>query len=462
MTKKTNRLVVVACCALFLVFIAACRDVTGASQWRWERAEAGLLRQVIVLAVAADAAQPDRLWAGFYGTDGLAVSQDGGQSWQAGAIGSADNPVFDLLTMPDSVSPTRGKVWAATRDGLFVSSDSGQDWEMAPGSLPHESAFTLATAADGRLYVGLDGSGIYVEAGDGSGWLPLGTPRSSAAPEGPTNGPPGPDMRDEMTTLTPKAVISLAVAPDGQQLYAGTPGQGIFASRDAGRTWNVTYGGGYAPNVALNPRNPTTALASLRDRLVRTYDGGLTWHTVNVPWAKAEIFSLLWLPDGTLGVGTGQGRLYRSLDDGNSWLEGGDGLPPGGGVLDLSVVTTTLTGDAPRLLAGTWTGIFRSDDGGQHWQNVAPALGNPNAQTLLATKAGLMLGARTGLYLWQPDSDQWISVSAGLPSVCRRWRLILKTTKPILPVLRRTVCFEAVIQRRAGSRCPRLLPEFRR
>jgi ligand-binding sensor domain-containing protein len=91
-------------------------------------------------------------------------------------------------------------------------------------------------------------------------------------------------------------------------------------------------------------------------------------------------------------------------------------LPPGGGVLDLSAVTTSLTGESTRLVAGTWTGIFSSDDGGQHWQNIAPALGNPNAQTLLATKTGLMLGTRSGLYLWQPESDQWISVSAGLPS----------------------------------------------
>ena len=156
MTKKSNRLAAIAYCTFFVLCITACRDVTKGSQWSWERAEAGLPRQAIILAVAADRAHSDHLWAGSYSPDGLAVSRDGGQTWQTDTVGADDNPVFDLLAMPDSAG---GKVWAATRDGLFFRSDDARGWEMAPGRLPRESAFAVATAADGRLYVGFDGSG---------------------------------------------------------------------------------------------------------------------------------------------------------------------------------------------------------------------------------------------------------------------------------------------------------------
>lgn len=391
---------------LFLIFFTACGSAP-ASQWRWQRAEAGLPRQLLTLAVAADPANPQRIWAGSYTPPGLAFSEDGGQTWTSREVGQAGNPVFDLLTLPPPPIPPvsggdakRGVVWAATRTGLLKSNDGGLTWQLIRDGLPAMPVLALAADGSGRLYAGLDTAGVYAQTAAGS-WESL-VPTLSL--EDAALSANGGGLGDEVASA---GVLSLAVSADGRQLYAGTAGQGIFASMDGGRTWLKTYPGAYVPNLALDPANPQIAIASLRDRLVRTQDGGQSWQILPVAWAKDIVVSLLWRADGVLGVGTGQGRLYRSTDQGDSWVEGGDGLARSG-VLDLISVED-------RLLAAAWTGVYGSDSGGERWTYLTPTLGQPNATSLLSIDSGLWLGTRAGLFRWLADQRRWSPVPADFP-----------------------------------------------
>lgn len=394
---------------LCTVLLAACQS-TPSPQWRWQRAEAGLPRQAITLAVAADPGEPQRIWVGSYTPGGLAQSEDGGQTWTTGLVGRAGNPVFDLLALPPLLSPPEGGkaggVWAATRAGLLQSADGGVTWQPVSDGLPAMPVLALAADASGRLYAGLDSAGVYAQTAAGS-WESLASPPVSPASKGGNLSLAAREPGSENDLLASAGMLSLAVSPDGRQLYAGTAGRGVFASQDGGHTWVNTYPGAYVPNLAFNPANPQVALASLRDQLVRTRDGGKTWQTLPVAWAQELVVSLLWRADGALGAGTGQGRLYYSPDEGNSWLESSAGLPRGLGILDLASTSK-------RLLAATWTGLYGSDNG-ESWQYLTPALGQPNATALLSTAAGLWLGTRTGLFRWQADSRQWLAVPGEFP-----------------------------------------------
>jgi photosystem II stability/assembly factor-like uncharacterized protein len=366
-----------------LLVLVGCRPAPG---WTWERAEAGLPPQVVVLALAVDPSDPTRLWAGYYAPGGLAASHDAGRTWTTGAEGLGDNPVFDLLPFPNS------HLWAATRDGLLESADGGASWKPAAGDLPPAAVFALAADGSGRVYAGLDGAGLYVGAPEGDRWVPL----------------------DQDEPLATSAVLSLAVSSDGTQLYAGTAGRGLFSSQDAGHTWTAAFPGDYVPNLAFSPSHPTTAVASLRDRLVRTHDGGGSWDTLPVPWAHEEVVSLLWSADPQTGgaevlwAGSGQGQVYRSQDGGDTWVAMGNAVPTQGGVLALATA-----GD--RLLAGTWSGIYATDDGGQRWTYLSPSLGVPYANILVTADAGLLLGTRAGLFRWQPDVRHWTKVLMKYP-----------------------------------------------
>lgn len=392
--------------SLLCLSLVACQPASE-PEWRWERAETELPHQMVVLAVAADPGDPDRLWAGYYARNGLIRSEDGGQSWRADTVGLAESPVFDLLFVPGR-SEGPGILWAAVRPGLAQSFDDGITWRPVEG-LPAAAAFALGADAGGRVYVGLDGAGIYAQTDDGLGWTSLAVPLSPLASR---TG----EAKNETSPLASAAVLSLAAAPDGQQLYAGTAGRGLFASRDGGRSWSAAFPGEYVPNVALHPGRPEAAIASLRRQLVRTLDGGESWQEVPVAWAGDEVVSLLWLADGTLGAGTGKGRLYRSTDGGETWVEGGTGLPPRGGVLDLAIAGPAASGGPTLLLAGTWTGLYGSHDGGESWRDLYPALGVPNAYTVLSAETGLLLGTRAGLFRWQPEAHRWRPVPAEFPS----------------------------------------------
>lgn len=390
---------------LFLIIIgglAACRmESVTAPQWRWTQAESGLQRQTIMATVAADPLNPAHMWVGYYAAGGLAASHDGGQTWLTDLEGIGDNPVIDLLPVVYTLAgQPKVEVWAATRDGLLVSIDHGDSWQPVSKGLPPVSASALAADATGRVFVGLDEGGLYAQTVDGSGWEPV------VKADSP---------------LHAIGIITLAVSSDGEYIYAGTSGGGVFVSSNGGRTWENAYLQKFIPNIAVNPQNPQEAVASLRvetiadeklaqrienlstqDFLARTRDGGQSWHKLPLEWANDEVTSLLWLPDGTLGAATGRGQLFKSTDSGDTWT--GGVFLPGGGVLDLA------TAGESRLLAASWTGLFASDDGGQWWVNLAPVLGSPNAHALLATDKGLLLGTQSGLYRWRPETVNWLQL----------------------------------------------------
>jgi photosystem II stability/assembly factor-like uncharacterized protein len=396
---------------LILCIISVLSACQTPPDWVWEKAEAGLPRQAVTLALVADPRDPSRLWAGYYAPNGLAVSSDGGQTWTIGAQGLGDDPIFDLLLLPGDV------LWAGTRDGLLRSTDGGTSWEpVAAEGLPAATAFALATDAAGQVYVGFDDAGLYLKEQDSDVWAPL--------------------ARDE--PLSNSAVLSLAVSPDGNHLYAGTAGHGLYASQDAGRTWKAALPGEYVPNLAVASFDPLMAVASLRNRLVRTRDGGVSWEPLPVGWARDEAVSLIWLASpspqtrsgetmsGTLFAGSGRGQVYCSQDGGETWEELGVRVPTPGGVMAL-----TTTGD--RLMAGTWTGVYatsmpptfgppnpgpqnqaeRCGEPNQTWKYLSPSLGIPNANTLLATNDRLLIGTRAGLFRWHPTTRRWERVQLG-------------------------------------------------
>jgi photosystem II stability/assembly factor-like uncharacterized protein len=362
--------------SLLLLLLTSCSAIPHA--WEWERAEDGLARRMLVPVFVGHPEETDKLWAGFYGNGGLIYSADSGATWQPRPVGSADNPVFDLHYQGDTL-------WAASRDGLFETNDEGQTWRLTTG-VDHGPVYTLTADGGGRLYAGLDSGGVWQKTNAGWRSLSLKTP-----------------------VLASAGVLSIAVSPDGRQIVAGTAARGIFASQDGGSRWTQTYPGQYAPNVALNPENPAVGVASLRNRLVRTVDGGSSWHTLSLAWAAEEVVALLWLPNGVLGAGTSQGRLFQSLDSGETWTTGGEGLPATG-------VLSLFFQKPARLLAGTWTGLYISEDNGVSWTALETEFGMTDAQTLLNTGSSLLLGTRSALYAWQPETLRWLLLPGQTPS----------------------------------------------
>ncbi len=205
-------------------------------------------------------------------------------------------------------------------------------------------------------------------------------------------------------------VGALAVAEsDPNVIYAGTgeacirgnvmPGEGMYKSLDAGKTWQFT-GLGEAQTIsriAVHPKDENLVyvaafghvFGSNKERGVyRSKDGGKTWEKILYknektgavdiemdPTNSRVLYAALWEayrnPWSMSSGGPGSG-LYKSTDGGDTWKEITDkeGLPKGiKGKIGVSV-SPVKAGRVWAIIESEEGGLFRSDDAGKNWTKV--------------------------------------------------------------------------------------------
>lgn len=277
----------------------------------------------------------------------LAAEEPATVRWQAAAIWGAD--VRSLAVHPHD--PDR--VLAGTSSGqVYLSTDGGDQWRPAGDYLPFPGWVVSTLAFDPnhpeRLWAGLRGvwgDGLVSVSDDlGKTWLP----RVGDLPDVP--------------------IYSLALVPGREDLvYAGTL-DGVWASEDGGETWRKRTGD--LPEVAkvtslLVPEGePDTVIAGTWRRAYKSTDGGHTWRGVfEGMFLDSEVFALVptkrpgevWAPTCNW--------VYQSLDGGESWRRFVTGM-------DERRATSFATLTWGRLLSGTVSGLYVSDDQGRHWKRT--------------------------------------------------------------------------------------------
>jgi photosystem II stability/assembly factor-like uncharacterized protein len=219
--------------------------------------------------------------------------------------------------------------------------------------------------------------------------------------------------------LTTSSIGALAVAPsDGNVVYAGTGestiridvthGDGVYKSTDAGRTWHHV---GLAQSrhigqIRVHPHDPDTVFVAAlghasKDNpergLYRTRDGGATWDLVLHVSERAgavdvsldpnnprHVYATIWQARRTfwsIDSGGPDSGLWRSNDGGDTWqdISHRPGMPDGIlGKIGVSA-SPARTGRVFAMVesTGRTRGLYRSDDHGDTWEHVCakPDLG---------------------------------------------------------------------------------------
>ncbi len=257
------------------------------------------------------------------------------------------------------MAPNNGGVWKTT--------DFGRTWNPIFDDQPTGSIGALAVAPSdpNTIYVGSGeglrrpdlsvGNGIYKSTDAGQTWQHLGQEHL---------GQDGSGLRDAQQIASiivdPKDPNRLFAAAQGHP-YGPNPERGIYRSLDGGQTFQkVLYKdenvGGM--DLIFDPRNSQVIFASM-------------WASRRPPWTTGG---------GYDGPGSG---LYKSTDGGNTWRQLTQGLPgaaEGIGRIGPAIspsdpdrmyawVNVTKT-NATKTNAKKASGIYRSDDAGESWQQT--------------------------------------------------------------------------------------------
>jgi photosystem II stability/assembly factor-like uncharacterized protein len=214
-----------------------------------------------------------------------------------------------------------------------------------------------------------------VNPGGQSGSLPGGFTVTQGFGVWTTNGPYGGTIHQVLLhPVTPTTV------------YAVATWAGVYASYDAGGTWEMILRDDSPTRMAFDAGDPAVIYYGGESwgTILRTTDGGATWERLQesfpyrsqygcyrvYPASHPISSGVVYAGTGSCGgipVAPGTGGVYRSDDYGSTWLTMTVGLT------DTDIADIAFDPDDPdKMLVGTQNGnLFLSTDGGGHWSWAA-------------------------------------------------------------------------------------------
>lgn len=227
-----------------------------------------------ISALTTHSGRPGRILVAV--ANGVVLSNDGGQSWQArdaGLPGASIQAISIAAAAPETFYA------ALTGDGLWQSEDAGRTWSFAMDRpWLAEAERDLLALASVDLQTGMGGIWVYAGTERGLTRVPDCFCRWQDAQPGHAmdalaagDAPP-----PEAPLPADEAVLALASAPSSPStLYAALP-SGVWSSRDGGGVWAPLVRGA-ASAIAVHPADERHVAAIIDDTLHLSRDGGASW-----------------------------------------------------------------------------------------------------------------------------------------------------------------------------------------
>lgn len=369
-------------------------EVDKGAQTRWQRLPAAPL-EIITLALSPNYAEDATL---FVGTgQGLFVSRNGGEQWQAALTPMPDPAVLCFCFSPNYRFD--GIILAgALEDGVYYSDSRGERWSYRGFGLLDAAVYSLAIspdfAHDETIFAGAE-SALYYSYNGARAWKALDFPEEAAP------------------------VLSLVISPsfaENHTLFAGTEQEGLYRSTDRGASWRKTALPAAAVNALAVAPDDGTLFAATNAGLFCSGDGGERWN-------------LLFDRPDALCLAASDGLLITGLADQGAWLatgrpcaahERGRGdradwrpfftLPAR--ALTGMVLSPRFDSDSTAFLYGPHEGIWRTVDGGRSWASLNEKLPSLDIHSLALSPAFaqnrlLVAAAGEGVLISADGSDHW-------------------------------------------------------
>jgi len=288
---------------------------------------------------------------------GVLRSQDGGSTWQLANTGLAARAFLRTLVVPDHP----GLVLAfGPQEGIAISLDGQSNWQAVPGLAEYLPLSAMAAANQGAhrpplLLVSTAEGQMLRSADGGASWT---------------------------STAVGIPASTLVCDNSGQRAWAATSDGYLFASRNAGQSWEglprAPFAGESVLAVTPSPyldEDHTLLVGSLaqdskRARLWRSLDDGRSWDlvaevAVDVPWLALVAPPVRGRrPYDRAILGAGRACIVATGQQKDTWMT----VPVG--EEGASVLCLGVDGRTRAVFAGTNLGLYRSTDTGRSWHRV--------------------------------------------------------------------------------------------
>ncbi len=305
------------------------------------------------------------------GIEGIACSWDGGINWQSAQLEEGMASITAFAASPQ-FNTDQTVVAATLANGILRSADGGRTWSNATFGLESFEVNTLAWGPGSTLLAGTI-DGLYRSPNAGRAWRRLSIDEEAS-------------------------VEAIAFLPDGAFLATLEAG-GLLRSDAGGVHWYVDNSVGqdiHAISLLVTAQQ-TLLMSTIEQGLLRSTDGGASWHPT-----YAHIVLSLAAEQNTLYAGSDNG-VSVSDDDGLTWRE--LGCPP---IHDLRQLF--LYKQQP-LVTGAYAGImcYTSE---QTWSSIAD-LPQPLTAVAILPDDTLLLSSPTGLLHVADDGKTQQTVMQG-------------------------------------------------
>jgi len=356
---------------------------------------------------------------------------------------------------------TRTLLLVGTRKGLWIGSsdEERRDWEWTGPHFAMEEVYSVMLDARGER--------PRVLAGCSSSWFGPQVRWSEDLGETWQETPNGAIRFPEETGAALARVWQLVPGVEDGVVWAGTEPGAVFRSEDGGEhfelvrglwdhphrpEWDEGFGGQAFHTILPHPTDPASVLAALSTGgAYRTSDGGATWQPVN-KGIKAEF-----MPGERFYPEFGQcvhkvardpvdpdrlflqnhGGVYRSDDGGDSWQDIAPGLPSEFGFAMVThprkpstAFTFPIADATARWPVDGKARVCRTDDGGATWQQLGEGT-LPDAYFTAVMRDAMCADTLdpVGLYFGGRNGAVWASADEG-----RTWAEVHKDLPDVLVV----------------------------
>ncbi len=354
----------------------------------WQKLADTLLLNADVLSLVA---QGNTLFAGtaYNGNSdtafgGIFRSTDYGDTWSR---------VYNDLSIQVFAFSTNGtNIFAATDQGVLRSTDSGSTWNFSNVGLTNKNVRAVISYGD-ALFAGMLWDGVFRSMDGGATWAAGNVGLTGISPL--------------QLCRTGHALFALA------GFYSGGIQAGLLESTDEAETWTTKnpdsitniqafadFGGRYFAAIKKSYAGFTQIL-TLTDSTPWTFSTSIDSPFDNITF---DTFG------SNITLGTEDGGVFLSRDTGLTWEPADSGLGSWPSVYHIAAIGDT-------LFAGTYSGGYRSLDGGNVWTQMANGL--PDSSLFCFAVIGNYLFAGDdggkGLFRSTDDGESWVSISSGIP-----------------------------------------------